>query len=313
MHESLVRPRLSLGQRVLAAVLGLLIITVQVMIAQAYRNLGSTTTAFSTATDTTAGLARLQREVLRLALEVERVRSRDDLDILDVRRGLVGKQLEVTVSAVPPRSSQAGALREAMRGLDAFDAELARLRAHLTTARLARSRPVMSQDLDDVETVLKEAYDASEISFFGAIANALRARTNLERVLMGASGLTLAVALMLGLSLRRRASRAFARAYQRLVEEVDEREAAERALRQSEQRFRALVHHASDVFTVVAGDGTIRYQNPAVEQVLSHSAEDLIGRSLLELVHPDDRDLVRRLFDQARLRHGAPVVGEARM
>jgi diguanylate cyclase (GGDEF)-like protein/PAS domain S-box-containing protein len=313
MHESLVRPRLSLGQRVLAAVLGLLIITVQVMLAQAYRNLGSTTTAFGTATDTTTGLTRLQREVLRLALEVEQARSRDDLDLLDVRRGLVGKQLEVTASAVPPRSSQAGALRVAMRGLDAFDAELAHLRAHPTATQLARSRPVMRRDLDDVETVLKEAYDASEISFFGSVSNALRARTNLERVLMGASGLTLAVALMLGLSLRRRASRAFARAYRLLVEEVEEREAAEQALRHSEQRFRALVHHASDVFTVVGDDGIIRYQSPAVEQVLDHPAEELIGRPLLDLVHPDDRELVSGLFAESRRRHGSPVVGEVRM
>jgi hypothetical protein len=72
-----------------------------------------TTTAFSTATDTATGLTRLQREVLRLALEVERVRSRDDLDILDVRRGLVGKQLEVTVSAVPPRAAAGCCARRA--------------------------------------------------------------------------------------------------------------------------------------------------------------------------------------------------------
>jgi PAS domain S-box-containing protein len=130
---------------------------------------------------------------------------------------------------------------------------------------------------------------------------------------MGATGLTLAVALMLGLSLRRRASRAFARAYQRLVEEVEEREAAEQALRHSERRFRSLVHNASDVFTVIGADGAIRYQSPAVEQVLSHPAEELIGRPMLDLIHPDDREPVRCLFEDSRLRHGAPVVGEARM
>jgi PAS domain S-box-containing protein len=129
--------------------------------------------------------------------------------------------------------------------------------------------------------------------------------------LMGASGLTLAVALMLGLSLRRRASRAFARAYRLLVEEVEEREAAERALRHCEQRFRALVHHASDVFTVVGDDGTIRYQSPAVEQVLAYPAEELIGRPLLDLVHPGDCELVSGLFAESRRRHGGPVVGEA--
>jgi PAS domain-containing protein len=65
-------------------------------------------------------------------------------------------------------------------------------------------------------------------------------------VLIGTSSATLAVALILALSLRRRANRAFARAYQRLVQEVNERQAAEKVLRESEQRFRALVHNASE-------------------------------------------------------------------
>jgi PAS domain-containing protein len=80
----------------------------------------------------------------------------------------------------------------------------------------------------------------------------------------------LAVALILALSLRRRANRAFARAYQRLVQEVNERQATEKALRESEQRFRALVHNASDAFTVISADGLVRYQSPAVEQVPGH-------------------------------------------
>jgi len=313
MSEPTARPRLSLGQRVLAAVLGLLIVTVQVMIVQAYQNLGRTTAAFGTATDVTAGLARLQLEVLRLGIEVQRLRLRDGFDAVDLRRGLLEQQLEVTLNAAPPGRSEQAALQRARQGLASFDAELARLKADPTPAHLARSRPVLLRQADGVAVGLKEVYDASQISFTSTVAKALHARTNLQRVLMGATGLTLAVALMLGLSLRRRASRADARAYQRLVEEVNEREAAEQALRQSEQRFRALVHNASDVFTVIDADGTIRYQSPAVEQVLSYPAEDLIGRPMLDLVHPDDRELVRRLFEDSRRRHGSPVVGEVRM
>jgi PAS domain S-box-containing protein len=132
-------------------------------------------------------------------------------------------------------------------------------------------------------------------------------------VLMGIGGLTMAVALMLALSLRRRASRSYARAYQRLVGEINERKAAEQALRESEQRFRALVHHASDVFTVIGADAVIRYQSPAIEQVLGHPAEGLIGRSLLDLIEPDDREAASDLFERARRGNGAPTVGELRM
>jgi diguanylate cyclase (GGDEF)-like protein/PAS domain S-box-containing protein len=84
-------------------------------------------------------------------------------------------------------------------------------------------------------------------------------------------------------------------------------------LRESEQRFRALVHHASDVFTVIGADAVIRYQSPAIAQVLGYPTEDIIGRSFLELVEPDDQDIARELFEESRTRPGMPTMGEVRM
>jgi diguanylate cyclase (GGDEF)-like protein/PAS domain S-box-containing protein len=84
-------------------------------------------------------------------------------------------------------------------------------------------------------------------------------------------------------------------------------------LRESEQRFRALVHHASDVFTVIGADAVIRYQSPAIQQVLGYPLGELIGRSFLDLVEPDDRDLAGQLFERSQARPGEPTVGEIRM
>jgi diguanylate cyclase (GGDEF)-like protein/PAS domain S-box-containing protein len=84
-------------------------------------------------------------------------------------------------------------------------------------------------------------------------------------------------------------------------------------LRESEQRFRALVHHASDVFTVIGADAVIRYQSPSIEQVLGYRTEDIIGRSFLDLIDTDDREVARDLFGESRRRPGRPTVGEVRM
>jgi diguanylate cyclase (GGDEF)-like protein/PAS domain S-box-containing protein len=84
-------------------------------------------------------------------------------------------------------------------------------------------------------------------------------------------------------------------------------------LRESEQRFRALVHHASDVFTVIGADGVIRYQSPAIAQVLGYPTEDIIGRSFLDLIELDDRDIARQLFERSQMRPGVPTMGEVRM
>jgi hypothetical protein len=210
------------------AALGVLIITVQVMLAFAYRNLGKTTVTYGTATDVVTGLARVQRETLELAIELERLRLPDGLDKLAVRRGLLDQQIDVRLGSVPPGGVEREGLERARRQLKSFDAELARLRAdRLLRNWPARGRP--RRHVDAVQVTLKERYDVSEITFFGSIDDALRARTNLERVLIGTSGAILAVALILALSLRRRANRAFARAYRRPVQEVNEREAAEKA------------------------------------------------------------------------------------
>jgi hypothetical protein len=228
MVEAPARLRLSPVQHVLVAALGVLIITVQVMLVFAYRNLGKTTVTYGTATDVVTGLARVQRETLELAIELERLRLPDGLDKLAVRRGLLDQQIEVTFGSVPPGRIEREGLERARRQLKSFHAELAR-RGRTDSRAAGPLAPVLKGQVDAVQVTFKELYDVSEITFFGSIDDALRAGTNLERVLIGTIGAILAVTLILALSLRRRANLAFASAYRRLVQEVNEREAAEKA------------------------------------------------------------------------------------
>ncbi|HJU03325.1 MAG TPA: PAS domain S-box protein, partial [Actinomycetes bacterium] len=57
-------------------------------------------------------------------------------------------------------------------------------------------------------------------------------------------------------------------------------------------QFRSLVNNSSDLITVLAPDGTIAYQSPSVRRVLGRRASDVVGTSLADLVHPDDRQEV---------------------
>jgi len=72
------------------------------------------------------------------------------------------------------------------------------------------------------------------------------------------------------------------------MELEEERRQAKQALRQSEERFRALIENSMDVIAVVGSDGTISYESPSVEQVLGYKPEELIGKNMLEFIHPDD-------------------------
>jgi PAS domain S-box-containing protein len=74
-------------------------------------------------------------------------------------------------------------------------------------------------------------------------------------------------------------------------------ESLRRWARIDERRFRTLVEQAADIVGLLNADGTIRYVSKAVERVLGYVPETLIGRSVFQIVHPDDRLRLQRLID----------------
>lgn len=74
-----------------------------------------------------------------------------------------------------------------------------------------------------------------------------------------------------------------------LIAVLSMRSAAQRASAESELRFRVLVHNSSDVTAIVDSEGAIRYVTESVERVLGRGPAELLGRSFVELVHPEDR------------------------
>ena len=81
--------------------------------------------------------------------------------------------------------------------------------------------------------------------------------------------------------------------------------AARRRAERNEQRFRALIEKGWDVISVISADGVVLYASPTVTHTLGHAPEDFVGRAALELIHPDDRERVGRLFDELRGEPGA--------
>jgi diguanylate cyclase (GGDEF)-like protein/PAS domain S-box-containing protein len=85
--------------------------------------------------------------------------------------------------------------------------------------------------------------------------------------------------------------------FERAVSETEAVEAelreSESELRQSAQRFQALVQHASDIIMVIGSDALLRYVSPAFETVLGYPAARAIGMRGLELVHEGDVEAVR--------------------
>jgi diguanylate cyclase (GGDEF)-like protein/PAS domain S-box-containing protein len=74
---------------------------------------------------------------------------------------------------------------------------------------------------------------------------------------------------------------------------------AETAVRQNEARFRSLVQHSSDVIIVTRANGTMRFVSPSANRVFGYDPSEMVGRPIVTLLHPDDRDRATATFEHA--------------
>jgi len=74
--------------------------------------------------------------------------------------------------------------------------------------------------------------------------------------------------------------------------DITARKLAEDKLKAEEQRLRALAEQSADIIMLISQEGRVTYVNPAVS-LLGYGAEERIGTSALDLVHPDDRSFVQ--------------------
>ncbi|MCB8820903.1 PAS domain S-box protein [Microvirga rosea] len=86
---------------------------------------------------------------------------------------------------------------------------------------------------------------------------------------------------------------------------------AQHALRESEERFRAMAEQAEVGIALMGRDARVMYVNDRYCTVMGRSREDIMDRTMEELTHPEDRSRIRPLLLQA-LSGGEPVVLEKR-
>jgi PAS domain S-box-containing protein len=98
-----------------------------------------------------------------------------------------------------------------------------------------------------------------------------------------------------------------------LARDVTDRETAVHELRRSELHFRSIIENVSDLISVIAPDGALKYVSPSVTRALGFEASMLIGRGYGELVHPEDLPVAAEVFLKQFLQHDAVGSLDARI
>lgn len=85
--------------------------------------------------------------------------------------------------------------------------------------------------------------------------------------------------------------------FQSIAHDITERKLIEDKLRKSEEIFHLITENVSDLIAVTSANGQRLYNSPGYKKILGDPAE-LLGTRIFEHVHPDDIDLVGRVFSE---------------
>ncbi|HZB11489.1 MAG TPA: PAS domain S-box protein [Chryseolinea sp.] len=83
------------------------------------------------------------------------------------------------------------------------------------------------------------------------------------------------------------------RSNQKLEEQIEE-------VNRTQKRMQLLLENASEVITIYEEDESIRYISPSVESILGYVQKEMIGKSDIDKVHPDNREIFKELFQKLK-------------
>ncbi|MDY6796327.1 MAG: PAS domain S-box protein [Actinomycetota bacterium] len=96
-----------------------------------------------------------------------------------------------------------------------------------------------------------------------------------------------------------------------IFNDITRRKWAEEALRESEERFRAISSTAKDAIIMIDDKGNVTYWNPAAEEIFGYTSQEALGRELHMMIAPQRyRDAYVRGFKDFGDNGTGPVIGK---
>ncbi len=96
--------------------------------------------------------------------------------------------------------------------------------------------------------------------------------------------------------------------YVGIFSDITERKQADKALRDAKEKFQSLVESSSDWIWEVDENGIYTYASPKIKDLLGYEPHEVIGKTPLDLMAPEENVRVGRLFEEI-IRAKAPFTG----
>jgi len=83
-----------------------------------------------------------------------------------------------------------------------------------------------------------------------------------------------------------------------VMSDISQRKEAEARLARSERRFQMIFERSTDGILLMGSTGTILYASPSITNLLGYRDEELIGQSLVDLIHQSEREPAAALLKE---------------
>ncbi len=96
------------------------------------------------------------------------------------------------------------------------------------------------------------------------------------------------------------------------ITDITERKNAEKAIQESEKKFRSMIEHSAEAITLINQKGEVIYESPSVTKLTGYPIEERIGKSALETIYDKDRKKILNLLNEIRSEKGKTVSAKFR-